>query len=154
MRKKKIYLDFNLSVPLEIHVIMLLFGTNFNQKLCIYREAYLRASWKSFSQSSEKHKHLMSTLSTCLNLQHIQKALGHQIRNKTYRYHSRCWKFSLLLCTHSLYLHKMFAFMCWSYFSETGNKTQNFKFQSSCVRHPQYFQGECSSLALMSSNFC
>jgi hypothetical protein len=75
LRKKKIYLDFNLSMPLEIYVLTLLFGTNFSEKLPMYREGHLRASCKSFGQSSGKDTSSSSQLFSCvLDLQHIQKA--------------------------------------------------------------------------------
>jgi hypothetical protein len=61
----------------------------------------------------EGHILLASTLSAYVWIYSTNdKPLGQQITNKIYLKHSRCWKWPIFLCTHSLHLCEMYLVFC------------------------------------------
>jgi hypothetical protein len=76
--------------------------------------------------------------------------IGEESQTKTHPGHSRCHKWSLLLCTHSLHLYKMFTFKCQNSFLETEHETLHSGLQCKASKD---FWRECSNLASISSTF-
>jgi hypothetical protein len=115
----------------------------------------LRASHKLFSQASRREtSYLGYSFCTWWYSQCNQQA-NRPTKSQTYPFQItvEAKKWFVLLLMHSLHLHKMFTFMCWSsFFGKSDRETWILNPRFLCT-HLRDFWGECASLALISSFF-